>query len=257
VKRRLRSDIREQLDAAEPRPRPDADQGDKKEYAVRLSRALASLVANGLRRSFEGIQPDEEGRGHESPARTSRGVKKLDVNYSTPQLGLGLGVSIKTVNFRDYSKEHGTFKRYAKNYTRIDNELRAEAVDYHKRQPYAVMIAMLFLPLDSCDDGSKEKKNSPSSFGAAVRHFRPRTGRHDPRDESDLFEAFYVGLYEWEGERRGAIRFFDVAMRPPMHGPPAEERAFGLRELFSRITTTYERRNKPRFEWEEAESPST
>jgi hypothetical protein len=77
-------------------------------------------------------------------------MKKLDVNYSTPQLGLALGVSLESINCRDASTE-----RYTKNYSRNDNELRAEATDYHQRQPYAVLAGVLFLPFDSCDDGNK------------------------------------------------------------------------------------------------------
>lgn len=139
------------------RPAADADRGVKKNYAEALSRALAQLFADELRRKFPGIKPDVEGRGHESKARTAKGFKQLDVNYSTPELGLGLGVSIKTLNYRD-----GKSKRYTKNFTRVDNELRAEALDYHVRQPWSVLQGVLFLPVDSCDDA---KRSSPSSLG--------------------------------------------------------------------------------------------
>lgn len=114
-------------------------QADKKNYAERLSRALAQRFANALRPHFEGILPDSSGKGQESKARSAKGYKKLDVNYSTPELGLGLGVSIKTINFVDPKS-----KRYTKNYTRVDAELRAEATDYHDRQPYSVMVAVIF-----------------------------------------------------------------------------------------------------------------
>jgi hypothetical protein len=89
-------------------------------------------LANALRPSFP-ILPDEFGKKQESKARTSKGYKKLDINYSTTELGLGLGVFVKTLNFKDPKSQ-----RYTKNYSRIDNELRAEASDYHERQPYAV-----------------------------------------------------------------------------------------------------------------------
>jgi hypothetical protein len=118
---------------------------DKKNYAEAFSRALAQRFADALRGSFEGILPDVKGVGQESRARTGKGLKKLDVNYSTVELGLGLGVSIKTINFRDLKTG-----RYTKNYTRVDNELRAEAADYHERQPYSVLCAVFFLPSDAC-----------------------------------------------------------------------------------------------------------
>lgn len=74
--------MRESLDLAGARP-PDEATAGKGPYAARLSGALASMFANGLRPSFSGILPDEHGRGQESRARTAKGFKKLDVNYST------------------------------------------------------------------------------------------------------------------------------------------------------------------------------
>jgi hypothetical protein len=152
------SSIRTELDQLPDRSSVGS-QAEKKNYAERLSRLLATRIANGLRRDFDGITPDEQGREQESRARTAKGFKKLDVNYSKPEIGLGLGVSIKTLNFRDARSN-----RYTKNFTRIDNELRAEAHDYHERQPYAVMVAVVFLPADSCSDASIRE---PSSFGQA------------------------------------------------------------------------------------------
>src|SRR5260221_9098611 len=79
-------------------PRADVKERDeKKNYAELLSRLLATKLANGFRPYFAGIMPDEKGQKQESKARTSKGYKKLDINYSTTQLGLGLGVSVKTV----------------------------------------------------------------------------------------------------------------------------------------------------------------
>src|SRR5688572_21231515 len=144
-------------------------QHKKKNFAERFSRALAQKFSNALRPTFEGILPLADGTRHESLARTGKGPKKLDVNYSTVELGLGLGITIKTLSFPD--EKSG---RFTKNYTRADNELRAEAKDYHQRQPYAVLIGVIFLPLEACFDS---KSDEPSSFGAAVRTFRYRAGR--------------------------------------------------------------------------------
>jgi hypothetical protein len=212
----------------------------RRTYAERLSRAIAQQVANSLRPRFRGIIPTEEGTGHESLARSSRGPKKLDVNYSTPELGLGLGVSIKTINYRDPGKS----ARYTKNYTRVDNELRAEAMDYHTRQPYAVMAALIFLPQDACDDGSD---TTPSSFGAAVRAFRFRGGRRSPKDDSELFERIFLGLYNAEAAR-GDIWFFDVAESPPFAARPKKQ-LFDWDKVMDEIVAVYEARNDPPFRW--------
>jgi hypothetical protein len=217
---------------------------DKKNYAERLSRALSARVANQLRRDFPAILPDADGKGQESRARSSKGYKKLDVNYSTPELGLGLGVSIKTINFAD-----GKTKRYTKNYTRADGELRAEASDYHERQPYAVMAALIFLPADSCDDGDP-KGRAPSSFGQAVTIFRFRAGRQKPLDPSLLFERVFIGLYEIEESRFGDIEFFDVMDAPPKRGRPAKTLTFD--QVVDQIVQTYDERNNPQFQWADA-----
>jgi hypothetical protein len=233
-----KSEIARELDAAGPRANAST-QPKKKNYAEALSKALATKVANSLRKEFPGILPNPDGSGQESRARTAKGVKKLDVNYSTPELGLGLGLSIKTINFRDPKT-----KRYTKNYTRVDNELRAEAHDYHERQPFAVMIALVFLPADACADG---KNRNPSSFAAAVDSFRWRAGRRVSADHHGLFEGLFLGLYEPEGIDRGATWFFDVTDTPPIHGTP--ERRYTWAELVERVTAIYDARNYPKKVW--------
>jgi hypothetical protein len=231
--------LRGALDLADPRP-ATGSQAQKKNYAERLSRAIATVVANALRQDFPGITPDAEGRRQEAPARTSKGLKKLDVNYSTSELGLGLGVSIKTINFPDKGSS-----RYTKNFTRADNELRAEAKDYHERQPYAVLVGVVFLPLEACLDG----KTAASSFGQAVRIFRHRANRKNPKNEQELFERVFVGLYEHEGDRRGEIVLFDVMDKPPKRGAPTLPPGLTFSQFVREVVTTYDGRNKPPFEW--------
>jgi hypothetical protein len=213
-------------------------QAQKKNYAETLSRELAQSFADRLRPTFAGILPDPNGKGQESRARTSKGVKKLDVNYSTVELGLGLGVSIKTINFRDAAS-----KRYTKNYTRADGELRAEASDYHERQPYAVMVAVIFLPADACDDAP----TATSSFGAAVKIFRSRAGRLSHADAPMLFERVFIGTYDVSEDGFGRVGFFDVMNAPPRSGRPRALMDFD--GLISEIIRTYDRRNAPPFVW--------
>lgn len=185
----------------------------KKNYAESLSRALAQRFADALRqRGFPDILPDERGARHESRALGVKGPKRLDVNYSTPELGLGLGVSIKTIGFKDPKS-----RRYTKNLTARDNELRAEAEDYHLRQPFAVLVGLLFLPSDAADDGTAK---TPSSFAAAVAHFRYRALRRSPTDRPTLFEKFYVAVYDTEPTNFGTVGFMDVEIDPPRRGKP-------------------------------------
>ncbi len=222
-----------------------ASQAQKKNYAETLSRELAQRFADLLRPQFPGILPDPSGRGQESRARTSKGFKKLDVNYSTVELGLGLGVSIKTINFPDPKT-----RRYTKNYTRVDSELRAEASDYHERQPYAVMVAIVFLPADSVDDGL----TAVSSFGAAVQVFRNRAGRDSHEDAAMLFERVFIGLYDTKADEAifGRVAFFDVNVPPPRRGRPRA--MLGMEALIAEIVATYDHRNAPPFEWDDGEA---
>lgn len=234
--------IRAELLRSEPRPQAGTRE-EKKNYAERLSRALAQRFADALRPWFDGILPLADGIRHESRARTARGVKKLDVNYSTTELGLGLGISIKTINFVDPQT-----RRFTKNYTRVDNELRAEAKDYHQRQPYAVLVGILFLPAHACGDGGPPGR-APSSFGEAVRHFRLRSNRRNPANEEELFERFFIGVYEVAGEHAGEDWYFDVRLNPPREGRPIADHRMTFERLIAEIRCEYDRRNNPPFEW--------
>ncbi|MCC7549855.1 MAG: hypothetical protein IT532_19075 [Burkholderiales bacterium] len=233
-----------------------ASREEKKNFAQRFSDLLALMVADKLRPTFPGILPmrnQDSGdirskaiRGVESLASSLKGVKRLDVNFSTERLGLGLGVSIKTLNFRDAKS-----RRYTKNVSRIDNELRAEASDYHVRQPYAVLAAIVFLPRDCAFDAG-EAVNTHSSFGHACQTLRYRTGRADPSDSPELFEKVFVALYEAEApETLGELVCFDVSNPPPKKGLPAQRLTFV--EVLKAIEAAFFQRNVPKRIWEDTQ----
>lgn len=251
------------LEYAAPRPSESSNRDDKKNYAQRLSASIAQLVANKLRETdlFPGVLPSADGAGLES--KSSAGahgkLKKTDVRYGTRDTGLELLVSIKTLNFRDTSKkkEEVTLGRYTKNMVRNDHELRAEAMDHHERHPYAVLVALFFLPISACDDAGSDK----SSFAHAVMTFRARAGRQEPSEPGQKFEAMYIGLYEPEGEHRGDVAFFDVLARPPRRGRPAAHHVaksglFSLEEVIGNIVRIYGIRNRRYIEWaDESDAP--
>jgi hypothetical protein len=136
-------------------------------------------------------------------------------------------------------------ERYTHNMKRNEEELRIEASGYHKRQPYAVMVAVLFVPFDAADDG---KKDNPSSFGSWVRHLRPYSGREHTEDDIDRFEKIYIGLYEPDGSN---LRFFDVQNPPPKNGRPAQTLSY--REFLGEVYHAYLRRNEAEFKWAEGD----
>jgi len=262
------SGFREALEHAEPRPPDDGKQQEKKNYAERLSNAIAVLIAGKLRAtgSFQGILPLSDGSGRESGSAggASKKRKKTDVRFATSDTGLELLVSIKTLNFRDAKTDKTTGKivlgRYTKNMVRNDHELRAEAMDHHERFPYAVLVALFFLPIEACDDGAGDK----SSFAHAVMTFRPRTGRVEPSDPPAKFERFFIGLYLSEGGEEDAVGFFDVSAPPPRRGrppgpgdPPDPSRGgrlLSLDEVVAEIVRQYGIRNRTYVRWAD-ESP--
>jgi hypothetical protein len=233
----MKSSMREALERAGERPVDSADQGVKRRYAELLSHALADVLCRDLakrHKHFVGIKPGETRAG------SARGTKKIDANLSSPEYGLLLGVSIKTISHRD-KKGKG---RYTKNRKRVDEEFLAEAMDYHVRQPYAVLIGLYFLPIDACDDA---KGSTPSSFGAWVEKLFSRAGRRLPTDNPELFERIFIGLFDTDGD----IRFFDVEVPPPKQGRPPADQLWSWERMLDEIHAEYARRNA-RFRWADA-----
>jgi hypothetical protein len=205
--------ITQVLEASEPRPSRSDPVGAKNQYAVRFADHMATQIASDLFERLEDISATTK-----RTAGSARGKKQLDIKGS---------------------------ERYTHNMKRNEEELRIEASGYHKRQPYAVMVAVLFLPFDAADDG---KKDNPSSFGSWVRHLRPYSGREDPEDEIDRFEKIYIGLYEPD---RSNLRFFDVQTAPPKNGRPVETLSY--REFLGEVYHAYLRRNEAEFRWAEGD----
>ena len=206
----------------------------KHSFAHRLSTCLAQKIANGLRPKFRDILPDATGARHESRSGSASGPKKLDVNFSNPQIGLGLGVSIKTLNFRDEATG-----RYTKNIKRLDGELRAEAQDYHVRQPFSVLVALVFMPEDSAYDSENR-----SSLSHAWDVFQRRSGRKSTSDDASLFERMWLCVYATAPESFGRCQCFDVSQVFPPTGLP--ERSQSLSDLLNEINLEFAKRNKVR-----------
>lgn len=206
----------------------------KHAYASKLSTCLAQKIADGMRPTFKGILPDETGAKHESRSGSAGGLKKLDVNYSTSQIGLGLGVSIKTLNFRDEKTA-----RFTKNIKRLDGELRAEAQDYHVRQPYAVLTALVFMPDEAAHDSATK-----SSLRHAWEVFGRRAGRRSATDDASRFERLWMCVYSTAPETFGMCRCFDVSEDFPSTDLPA--RADTLTGVRAAIEREFSKRNMTR-----------
>ena len=263
--------LRAALDAADPKPSPTGAQGDKKNYAQRLSNALAQTLADALRPAFPTVTPAADGSGQEAAVGVARGTKRLDVKVTDLTLGLLLSVSIKTYSFQDYSPTKQTLGRWTKNIVRNDHELRGEASVLHQRQPYSVLVAVMFEPMPITADGDAGRGSDAgkSSFAHHVTTLAKRAGRgkravlggapgawvdlgaEDPR--YDLFERVFIGLYEPDGDRRGAVGFFDVEAAPPRNGPPAAGSLLSFEDLVTLIKEEVDRRNRSAPSWADPE----
>jgi hypothetical protein len=145
----------------------------------------------------------------EAKVPTCFGKKSLDVGCLDTNDYLALDISIKTFSFLDPRT-----RRYDKNYTGRFYELLGEGLDLRLSYPEATLVALVFLPLDSCDDGTTK---APSSFGKAVKQYSKIASKGTADDHALSFEHVFVGLYGDEG-----VSFFDARTPPPFHGvPPA------------------------------------
>lgn len=195
----------------------EVGRAQKKNFAQDFSTALAQKVADSLRTRLRGILPAVDGSSTESRGRAAGGLKKLDVNYWPGPQGLGLSVSIKTLNFRDSGSQ-----RYTKNMRRIDGELRAEASDLHRFSPYAVLAAIILLPEDAAEDARTHRSSLKHAFDV----FRRRGGRSSHTDDPSTFELLFVGVYSTTADSFGRVRLFTHSADAPDSGLPADELTF-------------------------------
>lgn len=266
--------LKRTLDRAEPKPEPTGTRDDKKNYAQRLSNQLALTVADALRPHFPTVTPYADGTGQESSVGVVGSQKRLDVKVADPSLGLLLSVSIKTYSFQDYSPTKKRLGRWTKNIVRNDHELRGEATVLHQRQPYSVVVAVMFEPTPIAEDGDPTAANDAgkSSFAHHVATLAKRSGRgrravqgagidawvdlgaEDTRH--DLCERVFIGLYEPDGDARGAVRFFDVERPPPRNGRPSLASTLSFDQFVEAVVSEVRRRNHSAPSWAEDDAES-
>lgn len=135
-----------------PKPDDSATRETKKAYSEAMSACVALGFADELRhRGMKGARPSGPGdvgtSGAERRLAGGIGAKKVDVTWATEESGLLLGVSIKTINFRD-----GRSKNFQKNLTNRRGDMLGEALTLHRRFPYAVVAGFMFLDKDARND---------------------------------------------------------------------------------------------------------
>ena len=183
------------LDAAlrglPPKPAEDAPRAEKKRYSELMSNAIAQAFAQELReRGLTGTLPAEPGlvgtTGAERRISGGIGAKKVDVSWATEDSGLVLGLSIKTINWKD-----GRTRNYQKNLVNRRGDLLIEATTLHRRFPYAVLVGFLFLDEGAAHDGTERRK---STFENAHPRLRLFTGRREPEGRDEQYEKLLLCL---------------------------------------------------------------
>ena len=116
------------------------------------------------------------------------GAKKVDVTWATEESGLLLGISVKTINFRD-SKT----RNFQKNLVNRRGDMLMEAVTLHRRFPYAVLAGFFFLDSEAAHDGTEKRRSTFLNAHARLQLF---TGRNDPAGREEQFERFYLILLD-------------------------------------------------------------
>ena len=208
-------------------------------YAVVFAKHFSTFVAGALEDDFPGMKSGE------TPSQAVLGTKRVDINYSTPEAGLGFAISLKSVHFGE--KQEGR-SHFTHNMKRNDEELRVEATSHHLRQPYAVLAAVLLLPVDSFQDRTKT-----SSFGAWAEHLWALKGRIEPDDPPDRFELVFIATYARDGSELG---FYQVGGQIPCPRKGRPSRLLNFEDFLKLVKITYYKRNARDFAFEGEEAPS-
>ena len=133
------------LQSVGDKPPDTAKAPEKKAYSEKVSNVVAAAIGDELRqRGLTSARPAPPGEldasGAERRMAGGIGAKKVDVTWATEEGGLLLGISIKTINFRDNKT-----KNFQKNLTNRRGDMLFEAVTLHRRFPYAVLGGLFFL----------------------------------------------------------------------------------------------------------------
>lgn len=207
-----------------PKPKEHSTKA-KRQYSDDLSREFSAEVESSLRTHFPNTN---SGGGVGTPAASAQGIKSLDVAFTIAGLFLGLGVSIKAVGLPEGSRGYGH------NFKRLTEEWTTETILYHRYMPVSIIVGILFLPSDAERDRPRA-----SSLNHAVEKFRGFQGRTSIRDDFELLEKIYVGLYDDSGE----ARFVDVADHLKALEIPAGAKVLTFEQIKDDLVWLFRHRN--------------
>jgi hypothetical protein len=183
--------LREGLSKLPPKPSDKATQAEKKRYSEMVSQVIAAVFADELRhRGLREARPAPPGllgtSGAERRMAGGIGAKKVDVTWATEESGLLLGISVKSINFRDVKTNN-----FQKNLINRRGDMLIEAVTLHRRFPYSVLVGFVFLDKEAAADNTARRRSTVENAHARLRLF---TGREDPAGRDEQYERMYLVL---------------------------------------------------------------
>jgi hypothetical protein len=175
------------------KPDDKEERESKKAFSESLSHAIARAIADELRdRGLKDARPAPPGTldrsGAERRMAGGIGAKKVDVTWATEESGLILGVSIKSINFRDRAS-----RNFQKNLTNRRDDMLFEGVTLHRRFPYSVLAGLFFLDADAALDNTAKRRSTFENAHARLRLF---TGRDDPGGRDEQYEHMFILLLD-------------------------------------------------------------
>jgi hypothetical protein len=218
------------------KPADEAERPPKQAYSQKMSEKLALAFAEELRAlGLVNARPAPPGEldtsGAERRMAGGIGAKNVDVTWATEESGLLLGISIKTINFRDNKT-----KNFQKNLINRRGDMLMEAVTLHRRFPYAVLAGFFFLDAGAEKDDTGKRRSTFVNAHARLRLF---TGRNDPAGRDEQFERLYLALVDAAPPFQGKVRVYEV-------GNPGKE--VPLSQAFGELMTLVAERNPDFYE---------
>src|SRR4051812_48716239 len=186
-------DLAKALSSVGPPATAPPTTSEKRQYSDDLSREFSKALEGDMQTHFPSTF---SGGGTGIPAASATGIKSIDVAFNIEGLFLGLGISVKVVGLPEQGQG------YTHNFKRLTEEWTVEAVNYHRYMPYSIIVGMLFLPENCMTD-----RVEVTSLSRALSQFGAYRGRTDHRDDPELLEEIYIGVYD----AGGAVFFVSAA----------------------------------------------
>jgi len=161
-------------------PGVGAGRADKKNYTEALSHAVTAAVAEEFRRA--GLRGVKAPQGRDKQFMGGYGTKGVDAYLADEKHGLLLSSGTK-----------GILYDVPKNLKNRYRDMVMEALELHKRFPYAVCGHLLFL---GKSEAGRPSKSFGTVLGEAVALLGGISGRNRPDEPPELYEVVGIVLLE-------------------------------------------------------------